>query len=219
MALEIEIKFLGQNHATLRKRLQELGAFSEKKHLERNLVFDDCDGALRDSRKLLRLRKQVWHDGTERSVLTFKKPVAPALQNSSTTSKPLAMKVREEHEISFKEYDAALAISKGLGYAPIFGYDKMREEWRFSIEHDASFEVHVALDSLVFGDVVEIEGSEEAIMLAAKLLYIDTSQNTTASYHALNAEWRIKCGMPMQDDFTFDVKIIDDFYNSLPKAL
>ncbi|MFI3272830.1 MAG: class IV adenylate cyclase [Pseudomonadota bacterium] len=212
MALEIELKFLGNDLAALSERMQALGAVSEGKHLERNLVFDNAEGSLRPAKTLLRLRRQQWA-AAERCVLTLKKPVDGVVQGVGDA----LVKVRQEDEISFANYDAALNILHGLGYASIFGYDKVREEFRLTVFDDVKneFHVHVALDSLVFGDVVEIEGSQEAIFTAAQCLGLDKSEQSTASYHTLHRKWREKQGLPMQDDFTFDAKTIDDICISL----
>lgn len=210
MALEIELKFLGCDHAALRERLQELGGLSEGKHLEQNLVFDNAEGTLRPAKTLLRLRRQQWAD-KEQCVLTLKKPVHGVVQNEGAL-----VKMRQEDEISFANYDAALHILEGLGYASIFGYDKVREEFRLTIsDNGAAYHVHIALDTLIFGDIVEIEGSQEAIFVAAKALTIYDCVQSTASYHTLHRQWREENHLPMQDDFTFDAETIKVVQSSL----
>ena len=55
-------------------------------------------------------------------------------------------------------------------YAPVFAYEKVREEWEFA-------GCHVCLDRLCFGDFVELEGEPESIRAAAAALGLDWARN------------------------------------------
>lgn len=188
MALEIELKFLTSQNDALRQRLQACGAQSSGRHLERNVVYDTPARELRGRNTLLRLRSRTWAH-REESVLTLKRPPEGLV--------PEGVKVWQEDEICFEGHAAAQAILEGLGYVPAFSYDKLREDWQFGT-------VCVSLDTLVFGDVVEIEGERDAIHAAAAQLGLDMSTASTATYHDLNRQWRMACGLPPQDDFAFD---------------
>lgn len=192
MPREVECKYTGVCLDALRSRLKELAvqgnAVCHGAHLERNTVFDTPERALRGRNNLLRLRLQAWAD-RETCILTLKQP--------PTGHVPQGFKVWDEHETAVADCAAMGDVLLGLGYTPAFRYDKVREEWRVG-------QVHVVLDTLIFGDVVELEGEPEAIHEVAHLLALPQQQATTATYHDLNRQWRAATGQPAHDDFAFD---------------
>lgn len=192
MPREVECKYTGVSFDALRSRLTTLAeqdnAVCHGVHLERNTVFDTPERTLRRRNTLLRLRLQAWAD-RETCILTLKQPPAGEV--------PQGFKVWDEHETAVADYAAMDAVLHGLGYVPVFRYDKVREEWRVG-------QVHVVLDTLIFGDVVELEGEPEAIHAVAQQLALPQQQATTATYHDLNRQWRAATGQPPQDDFAFD---------------
>lgn len=188
MAREVELKFIGADYAALRERLQAEGAQSAGRHLERNAVYDTGEGTLRSARMLLRLRRRIWADRTQ-ALLTLKCPPAGAV--------PAGVKVWDEEETAVADGEAMHAILTGLGYRPAFRYDKEREDWSLR-------GVHVSLDRLVFGEVVEIEGPQDDIRAVAALLGMTDCETSTATYHDMNRAWRKASGVPPCDDFMFD---------------
>lgn len=194
MGYEIELKFLGYHNETIKNKLHTLGAVSRGVHLERNIVFDTSAASLFQQKKVLRLRTCLWAE-CELCVLTLKAPV-------EDHEAPADVKVRREYEITFTDKDAAETILRELGYCTAFGYDKIREEWVFG-------DAIIALDTLLFGDVIEIEGSRDAIFETARLLNLDMATSSTASYHKLNKEWRRACHMQDDSSFTFDTEIVE----------
>jgi predicted adenylyl cyclase CyaB len=161
---EVELKFLDPDLEQVRARLQEAGARLEQpRELETNLVFDDADHGLRNSRRLLRLR-----NGHE---LTVKIPLEDPTYKS-----------RQEINLDVAEGDIE-AFLAGLGYQVDWRYEKWREGW----ELDGMF---VTLDELPFiGEVVEIEGDRDKIDSTAENLGLAGNRTSTANYEGLYREY------------------------------
>lgn len=184
MGLEIERKYVHVALPTLRQHLLQCGAHCLGAHFESNWVFD-AEGVLLASDRLLRLRTQEW-PGRTRHVLTLKLPTA------SLTG----FKVREERETLVPDAAAMRSLLNGLGYAVTARYEKVREPWHL----DA---VDVALDVLPFGDMVELEGPEEALLLVERNLGLDKAETSTKTYHELHQDWLRQQGRPPQLSFVF----------------
>jgi predicted adenylyl cyclase CyaB len=161
---EVELKFLDPDLDQVRARLQEAGARLEQpRELETNLVFDDADHGLRNSRRLLRLR-----NGHE---LTVKIPLEDPTYKS-----------RQEINLDVAEGDIE-AFLAGLGYQVDWRYEKWREGW----DLDGMF---VTLDELPFiGEVVEIEGDRDKIDSTAENLGLAGNRTSTANYEGLYREF------------------------------
>lgn len=187
MALEIERKYLDADHAALRQRLQTLGAVRLGRWFESNEVYDDPARSLKAVGTLLRLREKQG-----RVVLTLKRrPEAPL---------PAGVKVYEEHETEVADGGALRAILSGLGYAPAFAYEKVREKWRL---HGCA----ICLDALPFGQFLEIEGELAGIEACAEDLALTPETSSTATYHELNRQYRERAGLPPEESFTFPLDV------------
>lgn len=183
MALEIERKYLDVDHAALRQRLEALGAVRIGAWFEANTVYDDSARGLKARGTLLRLREKQG-----RFVLTLKeKPRTPAASG---------VKVYEEHETDVTDGAALGAILVGLGLAPAFRYEKIREKWRL---HSCA----LCLDTLPFGLYLEIEGDEAGIEACAQALALPAEKASTATYHELNRLHRAARCLPVEESFTF----------------
>lgn len=165
--LEMELKFRVEDHSGVEKRLSDLGIPPGKAVEENNLVLDRMGGPLGKNDLLFRLRNH------ERGTLvTVKKPL-PAT----------ALKVRQEKEAVLDcSQEEALELFGLLGYGVVYRYRKTRRECRLG-------EATVCLDSLWFGDFVEIEASsEEAVLHAAEQLGLDPGLGIRFSYAALERD-------------------------------
>jgi adenylate cyclase, class 2 len=158
MSLEIEAKFWVPDLTAFRTRLVSAGGqVVEPRLLEHNERFDTSDGRLRRSGEVLRLRRD------RRQTLTFKRALA-------------SPEARSENEIEVDDLDAARSLLLGLGFVPIFIYEKYREVLALG-------DSLVMLDELPFGTFVEIEGpSLESIGRAAARLGLDWTQRVARSY-------------------------------------
>jgi adenylate cyclase class 2 len=162
---EVETKFYVPALAELRVRLLDSGAtLSRRRVFEQNIRLDIDGGRLLHKGQMLRLRR----DG--RNVMTFKGPPPPGSQSE--------VKVREELEISFDDYDTAVAILRRLGYEPVQTYEKYRET--FSLD-----DIEIVLDELPFGNFVELEGREATIKSTARRLELDWDRRLNMNYLAL----------------------------------
>lgn len=188
MPLEVERKYLNVDFAALRRALCDLDARNLGAHFESNWVFDTPDARLFANGRLLRLRMQEWPDAI-RHVLTLK---LPAAQNER-------FKVREEHELEVTDATAMRAVLHGLGYVAGARYEKVREPWLFE-------DVAVALDTLPFAHVLELEGEAAHIERVAARLGLDKAETSTKSYHQLHQEWRCLHKLPPDLSFVFDAE-------------
>lgn len=180
--LEVEVKFLAPDLATLRRRLLELGAApTHPRIFERNERFETADAALLRRGELLRLRQ----DSGVR--LTFKGPAA-----ADATSE---VKVREEIEVGVADFDAMSTILRRLGFEPVQTYEKYRETFEWG-------DLEVVLDEMPYGDFIELEGPESSIREAADRLGLDWSERITTNYLSLMAHLKAAFGL-MFDDLTF----------------
>ena len=118
---------------------------------EQNIVFDTPEKKLKTSNFLLRLRKKG-----DKSIVTFKRPVKKSL---STTH----YKIREETEVEVLDFEEMRKIFMGLGYEPVFIYEKYREVFQKG-------DVRLMVDETPIGNFIEIEGPEEAIDRTAQEL-------------------------------------------------
>lgn len=159
-SVEVELKYLGADLAEVRRRLQAAGArLAGPRELETNAVFDDQDGTLKNSERLLRLR-----NGSE---LTVKLPVADS-----------TFKSRREITVFATGGDVEDLLG-GLGFRPTWKYEKYREGWDLD-------GMYVTLDEMPFvGPVVEIEGDREQINVTAARLGLEGLKTSTSSYRSV----------------------------------
>lgn len=183
MALECELKYLDVNLKEIGRVLHEKGGTTSGPYFESNLVFDYPDRSLKRLGTLLRLREK-----RGRAVLTVKTlPEKPASSS---------LKVLEETETEVGDFNCMKKMLVDVGFSVAFGYEKVREKWLFK-------GCVVCLDRLPFGDYVEIEGEEEAVLACALDLGLDSSKSTTLTYHDLNIEYLSKNGMKPEASFLF----------------
>lgn len=183
MALEMELKYLNADFTEMRGQLERLGAKSTTAYFEENLVFDDTDRSLREKEVLLRLRFRK-----NKAVLTVKMPPA-----SSDCSK---LKIFEELETVVADFTTMRAMLEAVGFHVAFAYEKVREKW-------LTDGCVVCLDTLPFGDFVEIEGNEASVLGCAEQLGFEACQASRQTYHALNCAYREKAGLPPDENFVF----------------
>lgn len=179
---ELEVKFYVNNLAMIEKRLQQIGAhLVAPRVLEINLRFDTPDRELSRQAKALRLRK----DAAIR--LTFK-------------GSPLAeggARLRQEIEFEVSDFEAARAFIHALGYDVMTVYEKYRTTYRLG-------DVEVVLDELPYGNFVEIEGEDAAVIQQeASRLGLNWDIGIAASYLVLFEMLRERLGFSYPD-LTFE---------------
>ena len=139
--------------------------------LEQNFVLDTPSATLRKQGLLLRVRR-----AGDLVTCTFKGHEIPGPH-----------KRREEREFRASDFDEALALFHGLGYAPTFRYEKYRTEFARTGEPG-----HVTLDETPVGVLLELEGPADWIDRTAKELGFTPGDYILKSYGRLYAEWREK---------------------------
>jgi adenylate cyclase, class 2 len=175
--LETEVKFYLADLASMHAGLLGLGARSLGRSFERNIRFDDAEQTLSRTRSLLRLRQD------RKSTLTFK---------STPEDADPAFKQLSEQEVGVEDFDAMHRILISLGFHPQQVYEKWRETLRLE---DTVF----CLDSLPFGDFLEIEGSKKNITRFASRLNLDWSMRILATYLEMFDLIRARDGLTFSD--------------------
>jgi adenylate cyclase class 2 len=164
MGIEVEKKYrlTGEQAGPLRRRLEAVGACSSAgAEFEENTIY--TGPGLDPKRRVLRLRRKG-----ARAIFTFKERGAGHS----------AIKRQREDETEVSDADALADILDALGYRPALIYEKRRETWQVG-------GAEVVLDELPFGLFVEIEGEEDEILAAEKLLRLETAEAEHAPYPEL----------------------------------
>lgn len=146
--LETEVKFYLPDIDPIRTRMIELGAVFKDRIFETNIRFEDAEKSLIQKKSLLRLRKD------KKTTLTFK---------SEPPIKDNQFKILQEFEVEISDFDAMEHILKSLGFKEEQVYEKWRETYVFG-------DTHLCLDTMPYGNFLEIEGTKESIQqLASKI--------------------------------------------------
>ena len=158
--LETEVKFYLSDLQSVRQRILELGAKSCGRFFESNVRFDDAYKNLKQKKSLLRLRRD------QKVTLTFKQ--VPSEINTQ-------FKVLQELEVEVSDFDTMHHILQGLG----FQHEQIYEKWRETLVLN---QTHFCLDSLPFGQFLEIEGPEKDIKCYSVQLNFPWDQRILLNY-------------------------------------
>lgn len=162
---ETEIKLRFGSVAEARGRLEPLGLkLVEERAFEDNVLFDRKQDPLAPAGKLLRLRRYG-----NRALLTYKAP-APASSR---------YKVRMEEETDVAEPRAFERILAGLGFSPVYRYQKHRTVYALGT-------LQICLDETPLGCFVELEGAPQAIDDTAARLGFGLNDYIVDSYRELH---------------------------------
>lgn len=166
MGVEIEKKYRlpREREEELRRRLVRIAA-AERGHevFEENTIYDGP--GLDPHRRVLRLRR-----AGARAILTFK-------ERYYSES---AIKHQREEETEVSDAAALAAILEAIGYRRALVYEKRRSTWTVA-------GAEVVLDELPFGLFMEIEGTEDEIVEAERLLGLEDAEAEHAPYPELTA--------------------------------
>jgi adenylate cyclase, class 2 len=196
MGTETEIKLRVKDVKGLRAALKVLGARSvfagSGRVHELNLLFDTPGNELAKRGELLRIRKERPESfsskrskpGTQRTLLTFKRPLTPA-RASAMAPRQERHKVREELELQVQDAEALAKIFEGLGLHGWFRYEKFRTTFRLPRSVRWARGLLVELDETPMGTFVELEGPPQAIDRAAKALGFSKRDYIVTSYLGL----------------------------------
>ncbi|WP_373501863.1 class IV adenylate cyclase [Desulfococcus sp.] len=189
MALEIEVKFyLGTEEAAgreIRSRIEAMGGRSGGRVFERNIRFEDAEHGLLKRNSLLRLRQDR---GTR---LTFKSESAGVSDRDREN-----FKIFEELEVEVSDFSTMVRILGALGYHPAQVYEKRRE----TIAVGGS---HLCMDTMPFGEFLEIEGERDEIPALAARIGLDWNHRILETYLGIFAQLKQALSLPF-GDVTFD---------------
>lgn len=161
---ETEVKLRMADAAEARAALDRLGArIVRERHFEDNVLYDDARRRLAAAGCVLRLRT-----AGEQAVVTYKGP----------RRVEAGVKSREEIEATVGDAAAFAAILQGLGFRPLFRYQKYREVRAFE-------DAEIVIDETPIGVFLEIEGPVGTIHAAARALGRGEGDFISDSYVAL----------------------------------
>jgi len=175
--LEVEIKFHLENPGQTRTAITALGGVSQGRVFESNHILDNREKALFRNRALLRLRQD------DQVCLTFKSPpVAPDCQ----------FKIRRELEVRVSDFTTTRKILEELGFTTARIYEKRRETFELG-------DTHLCVDTLPYGDFLEIEGAKQSIVSLSAELGFAWEQRSVLNYHELFELVKADLGLTFTD--------------------
>jgi adenylate cyclase, class 2 len=175
--LEIEVKFYLSDMDSIRDRILELGAVSMGRVFETNLRFDDADNRLIEKKSLLRLRRDT------KTILTFKSE--PPFKNDQ-------FKILKELEVEVSDFTTMKHILESLGFREEQVYEKWRETFRLN-------SANLCLDTMPYGDFLEIEGQKEDIKELAYRIGLKWQKRILLNYLAIFDVIKQKTNLPFYD--------------------
>jgi adenylate cyclase class 2 len=163
-------------------------AVSSPRTLESDQLFDLPSAALRQSDRILRLRKTTSPEGKTRAMVTYKGP-----------AKRDGYKSREEIEFDVSDPGTFTLVLDRLGYQPAFRYEKYRTQLRTAGEPGL-----ITIDETPIGLYLALEGPQDWIDSTAARLGFPAAQFLTVSYAGLYREYR-ELHPEAPADMTFDL--------------
>ena len=179
--IEIEVKFHLPQVEMVRQRILSLGAQSTGRVFESNYRYDTPEQALKRQEALLRLRQD------SRCTFTYKAALKPTEKE---------FKARRELEVEVSDFDTMHRMIEALGFRKVQVYEKYRESFGVG---DST----LCIDTMPFGDFLEIEGSRSAIRKLAQQLGMEWPQRILANYIGIHNLLHQGEGLAF-DDITFD---------------
>lgn len=179
--LEIEVKFYLTDIAGMRNKILKLGARSKGRLFETNIRYEDKNNSLIKKKSLLRLRQD------EKTTFTLK---------SSPPVKSKDYKIVNELEVEVSDFATMDQILKTLGFHPEQKYEKWRETFILD-------QTLFCLDSMPYGDFLEIEGQEKEIRYYASEFGLNWQNRIIINYLAIFEIMRKSLNLDF-NDLTFN---------------
>jgi len=175
--LEIEIKVYLPDMDFIRDRIIELGAVSRGRVFETNIRFDDADNHLIEKKSLLRLRQDT------KTILTFK---------SEPPFKDDQFKILRELEVEVSDFTTMKHILESLGFREEQVYEKWRETFILN-------RTNLCLDTMPYGDFLEIEGQKDDIKKLASQIGLKWKKRILLNYLEIFDIIKQKLNLPFYD--------------------
>jgi adenylate cyclase class 2 len=179
--LEIEVKFYIADLEGIRNKILKLGAKSKGRLFETNIRYEDKINSLIKKKSLLRLRQD------EKTTFTLK---------SSPPVKSKDYKIVNELEVEVSDFATMDQILKTLGFHPEQKYEKWRETFILD-------QTLFCLDSMPYGDFLEIEGQEKDIRYYASKLDLNWQKRIIFNYLSIFEIMRKNLNLDF-NDLTFN---------------
>ena len=199
MPMEHEAKFILTDSQEVRSKIIALGGHSNGRFFESNVRYEDAKETLIQKESLLRLRqdRKAW--------LTYKSP---------PTKANIEVKTMNEIEVSVSDFGSMDQILVAVGFHRAQVYEKWRETF---ILDDAN----LCLDTMPFGDFLEIESTPERVKSLAATLGLPWEKRVLDNYLTIFALLKERERLSFKD-VTFanfkDVQIDLNWYASLLEA-
>jgi len=185
--LEFEVKLFLPDIQFLRQNILNLGARSQGRFFEKNLRFEDANKTLKGKKCLLRLR----HD--QKTTLTFK---------STPPEGSDQFKVLNELEVEVSDFPVMNDILESLG----FHCEQVYEKWRETLVIENT---QFCLDTMPYGNFLEIEGTKKDIKQYAQDLGLQWGKRILANYLEIFEILRKKLDFKFTDVTFHNFKDID----------
>lgn len=181
MGVETEVKFYLDDINAIKERITGTGAQSSGRVFETNIRFEDAANSLIARNALLRLRQD------RKATLTFK--CEPDIADKE-------FKTYQEFEVGVSDFTAARQLINALGFHEAQVYEKYRETFTLK-------DTYLCLDTMPFGDFLEIEGDKAAIRALAQRLDLPWENRILTNYLNIFATIKANHGLGF-NDVTFE---------------
>jgi adenylate cyclase class 2 len=175
--LEIEVKFFLKDVKTVSNKITALGGKSKGRVFETNIRYEDDMHTLKARRSLIRLRKD------HQVRLTVKQD--PDQQSHE-------FKILREWEVGVSDFETMDQILGALG----FHQEQIYEKWRETILFN---DVILCIDTLPFGNFLEIEGNQPEIRAAADALELEWDRRILSNYLEIFSFLKKEAGLGFND--------------------
>jgi adenylate cyclase, class 2 len=180
--IEVEVKFYLHDLALTRNQVKKTGGLFEKRDTETNLRLEDQYSSLFKRKSLLRLRQTQDHN-----LLTYKGKV---------NAPDSGCKVYHEIEVMVSDFNNMIGILENIGYRQVQCYEKIRETYRIG-------NVLICLDTMPYGNFMEIEGDPKEIKVMAESLGFKWKDRILGNYLSIFEQLKKKFNLGF-NDVTFD---------------
>lgn len=195
--LEIEVKFYLPDPEVMRNQILALGAESKGRFFEINFRYEDNEKNLMKKKSLLRLRKDT------KTTLTFK---------SQPTEKEEDFKILHELEVEVSDFQTMNSILESLG----FRKEQIYEKWRETL---VLGEIIFCIDTMPFGNFLEIEGTGFGIKNSAALLNLPWDNRILLNYLSIYEKIQKKFHLSFSDITFENFKNVDILFDRFFRSL
>ena len=172
---EVELKLPLSNKENIIKKLLAFGGLFISEVTQKDYLYDAPLIDFKKKDEALRVRKEIFGN-EEKIFLTYK---------GAATFSPKGHKIREEHEVEVSDFTKMQKILKGLRFENTAIVKKIRRTYHLN-------DIIIAVDSLSFGDFIELEGDAKKSEIVRQKLGLGTVEPIKKGYIFLQMEWEGK---------------------------